>query len=91
METSDTQFASEKLKQLQEEFRVDILADWGAGSDGSWQSGCWVQEELDRLHRTNCLPTQMAGIIISTGAIHPSAQARRRMLPSHKRTQIPGS
>jgi len=62
METADTQFASEKLKQLQEEFRVEILADWGAGSDGSWQSGRWLKEELDRLYRTiNLLSTAMGG------------------------------
>jgi hypothetical protein len=62
METTDIQFASEKLRQLQEEFRVEVLADWGAGSDGAWQSGQWVKEELERLHRTiYLLSTAMGG------------------------------
>lgn len=50
MENSDLQFAQEKLKQFQEEFKVDILADWGEGADGSWQKGNWAKDELDNLH-----------------------------------------
>jgi hypothetical protein len=62
METADHQFTSEKLTQLQEEFRVEVQADWGTGSDGAWQSGQWVKEELDRLHRTiNLLSITMGG------------------------------
>jgi len=62
LETADIQFASEKLKQLREEFRAEIQADWGADSEGSWQSGQWLKEELDRLHRTiNLLSTFMGG------------------------------
>jgi len=52
MENADIQFATEKLKQLQEQFRVEVLADWGAASDGSWQSGKWITSELDRLDQT---------------------------------------
>jgi hypothetical protein len=62
METTDIQFASETIKQLQAEFRVEVVADWGTGSDGSWQSGQWHKEELERLHRTiNLLSTFMGG------------------------------
>ena len=52
MENADIEFAVEKLKQLQEQFRVEIVADWGTGSDGSWQSGNWLKDELDRLDQT---------------------------------------
>jgi len=62
METADLQTAADKLKQLQEQFRVEILADWGAGSDGTWQSGSWLNEELDRIQRIiNLLSTAMGG------------------------------
>ena len=62
MKTADIQFASETLKQLQEKFRMDVLADWGTGPDGTWQSGQWLKAELDRLHRTiNLFSTTMGG------------------------------
>ncbi len=51
MENSDVQFASEKLKQLKDQFHVDVLVDWGTGSDGTWQAGIWQRDELDRLER----------------------------------------
>jgi hypothetical protein len=52
MENADIEFAVEKLKRLQDEFRVEVLADWGTGSDGSWQGGNWLKDELDKLERT---------------------------------------
>jgi len=61
METSDVQVAAEKLKRLQEEFRVEVLADWGTGSDGSWQSGHWLKDEVDRLHQTITLLSNTMG------------------------------
>src|SRR5258706_7052479 len=51
MEHSDVQFASEKLKQLKDVFHVEVLTDWGTGSDGTWQAGMWQRDELDRLER----------------------------------------
>ena len=62
MEHADIDFVTEKLKALQEKFRVDILADWGAESDGSWQVGSWLKEEIDKLDRTiQLLATAMGG------------------------------
>jgi len=51
MEISDIQTASEKLVQLKSEYRVELLPDWGESSDGAWQKGNWVYDELDKLHR----------------------------------------
>jgi len=62
MENTDIQFVSEKLKQLQDEFHVEVFADWGTASDGTWQSGMWVKDELDRLqHTITLLATFMGG------------------------------
>ena len=62
MENADIQFATERLKQLQEEFRVEVLTDWGPGTDGSWQSGKWLKDELDKLHKTiNLCSNAMGG------------------------------
>jgi hypothetical protein len=52
METADVQYASEQLKNLQEQFHVEILADWGTSSDGTWQAGTWHRDELERLQLT---------------------------------------
>jgi hypothetical protein len=62
METADVQYASEQLKNLQEQFRVEVLADWGISSDGTWQAGTWHRDELDRLQQTiNLLSNFMGG------------------------------
>jgi hypothetical protein len=50
MEISDLQPASDKLLQLRSEYQVDIVPDWGEGSDGVWQKGKWAKAELDKLH-----------------------------------------
>ena len=51
MNLSDAQYAGEKLSLLKSEFLVEIHKDWG-DETGSWQSGYWVKEELDKLHNT---------------------------------------
>ena len=61
MENVDIQFAAEKLKRLQDEFRVEVLADWGMDSDGSWQNGSWLKDELDKLDRTIRLIANIMG------------------------------
>ena len=62
MQTADVQVAAEKLKQLQDDFRVKVESDWGTASDGAWQSGSWLKDELDRLQRTiNLLAATMGG------------------------------
>jgi len=50
MEISDLQYASEKLTQFKSEYQIDIVPDWGEGSDGTWQNGKWTRDELDKLH-----------------------------------------
>jgi hypothetical protein len=62
MERADIDFVSNALKQLQEKFRVEVLTDWGDDSDGSWQGGNWLKDEIDRLDRTiNLLAEAMGG------------------------------
>lgn len=51
MDLSDAQYASQKLDLLKSEFLVEIHRDWGEEA-GSWQSGIWMKEELDKLHHT---------------------------------------
>lgn len=60
MENSDVQYAAEKLAQLQSEYHVTVIADWGEGSHGTWQKGNWSKDELERLHRSIGL---LAGIM----------------------------
>lgn len=50
MEISDLQYASQKLMQFKSEFQIDLFPDWGEGSDGTWQQGKWIRNELDKLH-----------------------------------------
>lgn len=50
MEISDLQYVSQKLQQFKSEFQIDIVQDWGEGSDGTWQTGKWVKDELDKLY-----------------------------------------
>jgi hypothetical protein len=62
MDHIDLPFVTEKLKQLQAQFSIDILPDWGPGSDGNWQVGTWLKDELENLHRTvDLLATAMGG------------------------------
>ena len=62
MEKSDAQYATEKLIQLQADYRVTVETDWGDGADGTWQNGKWSKEELDRLHNSiDLLATAMRG------------------------------
>lgn len=65
MENSDVAYASERLMQLKSEYHVDVIADWGMGSDGHWYKGTWSKDELDRLQRAIGL---LAGIM--KGANH---------------------
>jgi hypothetical protein len=37
MEHIDIPFVTEKLKQLQAQFSIDILPDWGTDAGGNWQ------------------------------------------------------
>ena len=61
MENSDLQYAAEKLAHLQSEYRVAVIADWGEGSDGSWQKGNWTIDELDRLSNSISLLASLMG------------------------------
>jgi hypothetical protein len=49
MERSDLQYAQAKLAQLQSDYQVDVVADWG-DSAGQWTPGTWSTAELDKLH-----------------------------------------
>jgi hypothetical protein len=60
MENSEVQYATEKLMQLQDEYHVEVIADWGADADGTWKNGNWSRDELDRLYRSIGL---LAGIM----------------------------
>ncbi len=51
MESSEIQFVEAKLKELKNQFNVEVLTDWGAGTDGTWKSGLWVRDEIERLDR----------------------------------------
>src|SRR5215213_11299713 len=51
MENADAQYAQAKLAQLKGEYKVEVLADWGAG-DREWQPGKWTKAELDKLHNS---------------------------------------
>jgi len=65
MEHSEFQKAIEKLAQLQAEYHVDILTDWGyenPDGSGTWRQGTWSISELDKLHNTlNILVNTMGG------------------------------
>ncbi len=62
MNQTDRQDADRVLQQLQDEFRVDVRADWGTADDGSWQPGDWLKDELEHLQRTiNLLASAMGG------------------------------
>jgi hypothetical protein len=62
MEKNDLPYALETINRLKEDYRVEVLTDWGDATDGSWQTGGWFKEELDRLQRNiNLLATAMGG------------------------------
>ena len=62
MESSEIQLVEAKLKGLKNQFNVDVLADWGAGTDGAWKPGLWVRDEIERLDRyINLLAGFMGG------------------------------
>jgi hypothetical protein len=59
---TDMQAAEHTLQRLKDEFRVDVLADWGDSADGTWRPGEWVQGELEHLYRlVNLLASAMGG------------------------------
>lgn len=49
MEMSDLDYVSQKLQDFKSQYLIDIFPDWGEASDGSWQPGKWVRDELDKL------------------------------------------
>lgn len=65
MEHSEFQKADEKLTQLREEYRVDVLSDWGyknPDESSTWRQGTWSISELDKLHNAiNILANGMGG------------------------------
>jgi len=62
MEKTDTSTASETIKLLRSEYDIDITTDWGEGTDGTWQSGLWALDELERLsHNVLLLASAMGG------------------------------
>ncbi|MGB8983776.1 MAG: hypothetical protein WCC12_18040 [Anaerolineales bacterium] len=63
MQRNDYQYAQAKLAQLKGEYQVDILADWGHGNPDpdEWRPGTWTKAELDRLHNTICLISDLMG------------------------------
>ncbi len=61
MQKSESQPAMEKIDQLQKEYRVDVLLDWGE-EDGSWKHGTWSLQELDKLkHALGLVASAMGG------------------------------
>jgi len=50
MENSDLKNVSQRLMQFKSEYQIDIVPDWGEGTDGTWQTGKWEKDELDRLY-----------------------------------------
>jgi hypothetical protein len=50
MEIPDLDYVSQKLSKFKSEYQIDVLPDWGNGTDGSWQPGKWLKDELDKLH-----------------------------------------
>lgn len=61
MDISDLEHASRKLLQLKSDFQIDLLPDWGEGTDGVWQKGKWLKDELDKLHDSIGLLAGMMG------------------------------
>jgi hypothetical protein len=60
MEQSDSQYVQSKLAQLEMDYQVEIVADWGEG-EGEWQTGTWTKAELDRLHDQLALMADIMG------------------------------
>jgi len=65
MKRSEFQKATKKLTQLQTEYHIDILTDWGyenPNESGAWGQGTWSVSELDKLHNAlNILVHAMGG------------------------------
>ncbi|MBI3162484.1 MAG: hypothetical protein HYZ23_08235 [Chloroflexi bacterium] len=57
--------ASAKLSQLREDYRVEVVVDWGyehAGNADSWNCGTWRLSELEKLHAAiNLMAGAMGG------------------------------
>jgi hypothetical protein len=60
MEKSEAQYAQGKLAQLKGLYQVDVLADWGDG-DRDWNPGLWTRAELDKLHNSIALLSDVMG------------------------------
>ena len=56
----ESQSAAEKLAQLQSNYRVDVLSDWGE-EEGTWKDGSWSITELDKLHHALTLVANAMG------------------------------
>lgn len=60
MEKSEAEYAQAKLAQLKNDFKVDVVADWG-DNETNWKPGTWTKAELDRLHQQVTLLANLMG------------------------------
>lgn len=83
MEMSDLHVVTEKLTRFKTEYQIDILPDWGEGSDGTWRPGKWTRDELDRLHHfVGLLAGAMGGSEKFIGSIG-GVQIKKANIGSH--------
>jgi len=62
MEHSEFIQANEIRSNLQTEYQVDVIADWGLDQNGEWQNGAWSVADLDKLHNAlNIFANAMSG------------------------------
>ncbi|HLF73448.1 MAG TPA: hypothetical protein VI524_03815 [Anaerolineales bacterium] len=61
MERSEVQSAQARLAQLQADYHVDVLADWGDQPGEEWRPGSWKIAELDRLQNAIVLVANLMG------------------------------
>ena len=82
MNLSDAQYASEKVSLLKSMFQVEVQRDWG-DETGSWQTGVWSREDLDKLQNTLMCFAECIGGVNKLGECTGGVKVFREDLGKH--------
>ena len=82
MNSTEADYAGERVTGLKSMFQVEIQKDWG-DETGNWQAGSWSKDELERLYGTLTCFSECLGGVQKIGECTGGVKVYREDLGSH--------